>query len=319
MSVRTFFWGGITFSLSLNSALGLGSELVSEVPVPIVPFVMPLPPHVSSSCDGLPFRNASTSVPVLEFSPAIIALTNGTTFQPARMDDCNRSNSIAKFLPVLSFDETFEWYSEALETHPFTTKSATAAIMGATGDVLAQAVEAWTVGTSFGSLDGRRTFSLGMEGFFISGPFMHVGYELLEQYFPVFEEAEEGIDDTYLYYYKWFMVICQVLVDALIMDSFFVATTILSSGILEGRGLAIFQELTQAYIPACKASYLSSLIWSPVQLMAFKYVPLPFRVAAINLQDIAWFATISYMAHRCRHEKKSDQESTKETKKVTSE
>ena len=165
---------------------------------------------------------------------------------------------------------------------------------------------------------------------------MHYGYELLENIFPVFTDHHQvndsDSDSSSGPYSTWFMVICQVLVDALLMDSIMVATAIMTSSVLEGKHQqqskqqtnvsftitsrkirsilqGIWKDLSVSYIPACQASYISSVFWSPVQLLSFKYVPLPFRVAAINLQDIAWFATISYMSHRCRnnnHKEKSE-------------
>ena len=228
------------------------------------------------------------------------------------------NNSPPSSTPASFFRAAIAWYSQSLEERPVLTKSTTASLMGAVGDIVAQLVET-SLEESSGSirLDVRRTLSLAVEGFVISGPFMHFGYDLLEAYLPVFQDDNNyDNNNNNSTYSSWFMVVCQVLVDALFMDSIMVATAIMTTSFLEGSNTTtnnnnksssnknafrtILQDLKVSYLPACKASWISSVFWSPVQLLSFKYVPLPFRVAAVNLQDIAWFATISYMSHRCR-------------------
>lgn len=196
-----------------------------------------------------------------------------------------------------AFHQVATWYRESLEASPVLTKSTTAAFIGACGDVMAQIIEARSDGLSFrwSRLHLRRMFAIAAEGLCISGPLMHMSYEALEEHFPVLAEDGSSSADS------WFMVIFQVLVDAILMDSVFVATVIIAGAVLEGRGDGILEEMRSSYIPAVKAPWKSSLFWSPVQLLSFKYVPLHFRVVAVNLQDIAWSATISCMAHRCRH------------------
>ena len=201
-----------------------------------------------------------------------------------------------------------EWYSQSLETNPVLTKSITAGFMGALGDILAQAVEAWTEKTNRGTfrwrdLQVRRMLSVAAEGLCISGPLMHFAYDFLEEHLPIFsEDGEEQASALH----SWAMVFCQVFVDTIFMDSVFVATLIITSALLEGRAKEITREMTTSYIPAVKVSWLSSLFWSPVQVLSFKYIPCSYRVAAINLQDIAWNASISFMAHQSRHAHHND-------------
>jgi Mpv17 / PMP22 family len=208
-------------------------------------------------------------------------------------DDEQRIQSTA----AKAFHQVATWYRESLEASPVLTKSTTAAFIGACGDVMAQMIEARTGGISFrwSGLHLSRMLAIALEGLCISGPLMHISYEALEKHFPVFAEDGSSSADS------WFMVIFQVLVDAIIMDSVFVATVIVTGAVLEGRRDGILREMRYSYMPTVKASWRSSLFWSPVQLLSFKYVPLHFRVIAVNLQDIAWSATISCMAHRCRH------------------
>ncbi|CAB9512404.1 Peroxisomal membrane protein 2 [Seminavis robusta] len=231
-----------------------------------------------------------------------LSTSNGTTFSPSNATFvCTHDDAEAPRIRTL-LGQVGSWYSASLESNPILTKATTAAAMGACGDIFAQMVEAWSVGFVFhwSDLHLRRIFAVAAEGMFISGPLMHLSYELLEQHFPVFADDEADTNSTE--YSSWFMVLCQVLVDAIVMDSVFVATVIAATAVLEGRGRDLINELKATYIAAVKASWISSLCWSPVQLLSFKYVPLQFRVAAVNLQDIAWTATISFVAHRCHNQ-----------------
>ena len=230
------------------------------------------------------------------FSVCCGTVTNESIFCRNCNDDDNaRIPSTAAATAAAAFYRVATWYRESLEARPVITKSATAALIGACGDVLAQMIEARRTqhGVSFqwSGLQVRRMLAIAAEGLFISGPLMHLSYEALEEYFPIFADDGSSSDDS------WFMVILQVLVDAILMDSLFVATVILSGALLEGRGDGIAKVMRAAYIPAVRASWKTSLVWSPIQLLSFKYVPLHFRVVAVNLQDIAWSTTISCMAH----------------------
>jgi Mpv17 / PMP22 family len=234
----------------------------------------------------------NVTVGQLSYSPYCGGLANESIVCLSCNDDDERIHSTAA---AKAFHQVATWYRESLEVNPVLTKSTTAAFIGACGDVMAQIIEARTGGLSFrwSGLHLRRMLAIAAEGLCISGPLMHLSYEALEKHFPVFAEDGSSSADS------WFMVILQVLVDAIIMDSVFVATVIVAGTVLEGRGGGIWEKLRSSYIPAVRASWKSSLFWSPVQLLSFKYVPLHFRVVAVNLQDIAWSATISCMAHRC--------------------
>ena len=149
-----------------------------------------------------------------------------------------------------------------------------------------------------------------LEGLLVSGPLMHYSYAILEELLPIYNEND---NDT-SYYHSWLMTICQVILDLLIMDSIFVATLITTSALLEGRMRDIPQELRQDYTSAVKVSWFNSFCWAPVQCLSFKYIPFHYRVLAVNLQDVAWNASVSYMAHRNRKTRDACVASTNETK-----
>lgn len=188
-------------------------------------------------------------------------------------------------------------YSISLESNPVITKSITASLMGAVGDIFAQAVETWTNGEIFERrrINARRVFAIAAEGLLVSGPLMHYSYEVLEAYLPIYEDETESND-----LHSWYMTICQVIIDAIVMDSIFVATMMVTSALLEGRRKEIRLEMATGYVPAVKVSWFNSLCWAPIQCLSFKYIPFNYRVLAVNMQDIAWNASVSFMAHRTR-------------------
>lgn len=196
-----------------------------------------------------------------------------------------------------------KWYSRSLETCPTFTKSVTSGFMGALGDLLAQAVEAWTETAKGGcfrwrrDLNLRRVLAVAAEGLCISGPLMIFAYDLMEEHLPIYNEGDEerGSD-----LHSWIMVFCQVIIDMILIDTICVVTLLITTALLEGRAKDIQQEMALSFIPAVKVSWLSSLCWSPVQTLSFKYVPFNYRVFAINCQDIAWNASISFVAHKHR-------------------
>merc|ERR1712226_1099152 len=92
-----------------------------------------------------------------------------------------------------------------------------------------------------------------------------------------------------------------VLADTLILDSVFVATTIWVTGLLEGYSIRqLVPQFRKDYVPALKAGCATSIVVMPVELPCFRYLPLSFRVLAVNFIDIFWDAIISHMAHKSR-------------------
>ena len=176
-----------------------------------------------------------------------------------------------------------EDYHSHLQTFPVVTKSATAAAVALLGDVLAQAVfEEHDV------LDLFRSFTVALEGAFVSGPLLHYAYEWL--------------DDLHVAEIDWLDTILQVLVDIFVMDSIFTATLMVTSGLLQGQSwrCLLYHELRDSYWMAVQVSWSASLGMAPLQCINFAFLPVEYRVLMTNLQDVVWNAAVSYMAHRGR-------------------
>lgn len=182
-------------------------------------------------------------------------------------------------------------YVHNLQHYPTLTKSLTACFIGGLGDILAQWFEA------SGAVDIRRLLSVAGEGLLVSGPLMHYSYEFLDTIIPVEHPGNTPLQ-------KWLLAGIQVLVDCLVMDCVFVATLMLTTALLEGRHLrhALGEFSSGQYWAGVRVSWASSACFAPLQTWLFRYVPLEFRVMAMNVQDVFWNAAISYIAHQSRKE-----------------
>jgi protein Mpv17 len=211
---------------------------------------------------------------------------------------------------------SYSWlsrYHALLQEYPIVTKSLTGGVIGILGDILAQVVieQRRIRGTPQKQrrLDLYRTLTLTIEGVFVSGPLLHYAYDWMDELVVsgLGYDADEEASATFL------SSLVQVILDLVLMDSFFVATLMMTSAILQGHGRKqILHELGTEFVPAVKISWLSSFFMSPLQFFNFRYLPVEFRVLLTNLQDVVWEAVVSFMAHRGRRERKPSHQATKD-------
>lgn len=185
--------------------------------------------------------------------------------------------------------KAFGWYMRQLAVRPVSVKSLTAGMIGMVGDALAQGFTG-----SGRPYHLRRGLALMADGV-LSGPFMHLTYEWLERLVPT--ETEQGS----AWYHSHIAAIVHVLVDCLILDSLFVAMTILLTGVLEGipAGL-LLSQFRSDYFVTLKASWVTSAILFPLQFCMFRFLPVRLRVLGVNFLDVIWDAVLSFNAHRSR-------------------
>ena len=214
-----------------------------------------------------------------------------TNYWQNTMDDL--TDTVAQLCSaVMSF---LSFYFGLLVRFPLLTKSMTSGIIGGAGDLLAQTVERNLQRSTKGLAEPislRRSLCVAAEGLFVSGPLMHYTYDLMDYWIPV--EAATGSLQ------KWALSLLQVLLDCVVMDALFVATLMVTTAILEGKAKRIPRELRTEYLDGVKAAWASSLCFAPMQCALFRYVPISLRVLAMNVQDIVWNASVSYVAHRNR-------------------
>lgn len=157
--------------------------------------------------------------------------------------------------------------------------------LGFLGDVAAQSYERKSRGTQ--DYDKRRGMAIATESLFISGPLLHYSYELFESVLPASTSALAALT--------------HVIADTLILDSIFVASAQVVSGVLEGMHIRqVWSELRKDYLSALNISWCASLVLLPAEFVCFRYLPLAMRVLSVNVLDIVWDATISFAVHRGR-------------------
>jgi hypothetical protein len=205
-----------------------------------------------------------------------------------------------------SLHQAAVWYTMHLTTSPVITKSVTAGVIGIIGDYMAQWLEyamerrknpkqeasSLARGLSIhGRYSSRRGLSILTDGIFISGPLMHFGYNLFEHIMPI---AVGGGSSS-------LAAMTHVLADSVLLDSIFVASTFIVTGVMEGYTYKqLAHQLRSDYVPTLKASWATSLFLLPFEFACFRYLPLTFRVMSVNFLDVVWDAVVSFMAHRSR-------------------
>jgi hypothetical protein len=200
------------------------------------------------------------------------------------------------------------WYVHQLSTNPMLVKSVSTSVIGFIGDYMAQwfeyrlwrqqnkksidTIDTHTLLSIHGRYDLRRGISLAVGGLLFSGPLMHVGYEMFERVLPI--GGSTGASSS-------LAAILHVVADSLFLDCIFVATTFIITGLMEGYSFQqLFSQFKSEYVPSVKAGLATSTMLMPIEFVAFRFLPLHFRVLAVNCIDVVWDAVISFMAHRNR-------------------
>lgn len=217
-----------------------------------------------------------------------------------------------------SFGSFVASYMIALEANPIMTKSFTAGVIQSFGDVLAQFVEFAMKDETITSItldqqdfstrrnskcferirgyNPRRGLSMFADGIFVSGPLMHMSYEIFEEILPTTTVVQNSSQAT-------IAAIVHVIADSFVLDSFFVAFTFLSTGLMEGvHRHRLYSQFKTDCGSALVASWATSAVLCPIQFYFFRYLPLNLRVLSINCIDLVWSAVQSFMSHRNRHQ-----------------
>lgn len=195
-------------------------------------------------------------------------------------------------------------YLHFLGEHELLTKCLTSGVIGIIGDFLAQCFEHSMRQQSLEkvhNLDKIRLFGIFFESTLISGPLMHYAYDYMEYLVPVHvNDSKDSRKINTNPLSSWIAPSIHVLADVIILGPIFVFTMMLFTSIIEGRISTFTSEFVLDYAPALWASTIASLSFVPIQLIAFKCLPIKFRLLYMNFQDVVWNAVVSVMAHKSR-------------------
>lgn len=179
-------------------------------------------------------------------------------------------------------------------------------------------------------LDRIRLYGIFVEAAFFASPVMHYAYNYMEYLVPIHKSSNSN-DSTssninnsnghrngkskyvalpmvctrkkkkaIIILSKWAAALFHVWADVFILGPFFVLTMMFFTSITEGKISTFGSELMNDFWPTLEVSIIASLAFVPVQLLAFKYFQLKYRILYMNVQDIVWNAVVSFMAHKSR-------------------
>jgi hypothetical protein len=92
-----------------------------------------------------------------------------------------------------------------------------------------------------------------------------------------------------------------VAIDQGLMAFPFVAIMMFITGIVEGHWNTLREEFASDYIDNIHALWVAALLGiGPIQIIAFRLLPLKWRALAANILDVLEVMVMSYLAHRNR-------------------
>lgn len=166
-------------------------------------------------------------------------------------------------------------YMALLERFPIPTKVCTATLLSGVGDAIAQV---YIEGHE--RVDEARSAKFAMLGGVTVAPLLHFWYGLLNR----------AIPGT-----TFGCVVRRVMADQLLFTPVLIPVMFFYLKSFEGT-----PELT---LPLLKQEYTTTLltnwaVWTPAQLINFRFVPLKLQVLFANLVSVGWSASLSYRTHR---------------------
>ena len=175
-------------------------------------------------------------------------------------------------------------YMRLLDTYPCRTKSVSAGLVTAIGDILAQLIESKVTGVSF-VLNFQRVWAFTIASTIFVGPFVHWIYELLWLIGRRLEKM--GISKTW-------RTIAQVLFDQTVgvwtfFPSYFYVHAIIEA--LVKNKLPDFAHVQNKISKELVSVIISNYkLWPVVNYINFTYVPENLRVLVSNIVSILWNA-----------------------------
>lgn len=200
-------------------------------------------------------------------------------------------------------------YMYFLNELPVLTKCITSAIISGIGDLSAQYTEYSLNAVSSEvyypfQVDFMRQLGIITEASFVSGPIMHYAFDILEVWFPVHGEyTAEDLEKSKMNVAvrRWCAALTHLLFDTLILCPLFVLTIMVFTSLAEGEVKNLAYEVRYNFAGTYYIATLASLVFAPLQLLAFRILPINLRLLYMNVQDIFWNAIVSFMTHRSRH------------------
>jgi hypothetical protein len=191
--------------------------------------------------------------------------------------DCKKafpSQDSASSGDALILSNPLLWYSQKLDSHPLVTKCLTGCLILGNGDVLSQFIEGED------TWDVARTARFAFIGLVFEAPALHYWYQYLKKVFP--GRTAKPIAQ-------------RVLWDQLAFNPPYLVIFLSMVWKLEGKENGELPDLMESTLPS--AMIANWLVWTPVQIFTFGWVPGKYQVLATNVVALAWNAYLSFCSH----------------------
>jgi peroxisomal membrane protein 2 len=201
----------------------------------------------------------------------------------------------------LWFYRAWRWYNQLIDRKPVMTKSITAGIIVALGDVTGQWMERTATamataaaaasdessdptasslhGGDGGGYDIIRTIRFCAMGVFLQAPVTHYYYHALDVQFPPTD-------------YPWtWTTLTKLIIDQSLFAPTFLLAVFLFLGFFEGESFhSIMEDISDVYWPTMTANWK---LWIPATILNLAYVAPQYRVLYCNLIFFAWSIFLS--------------------------
>ncbi|KAJ1635783.1 hypothetical protein T492DRAFT_963965 [Pavlovales sp. CCMP2436] len=234
--------------------------------------------------------------PMLKHVGGARALSVGAPMMVLRGGAGRKPRAQAAALTCMSLAGTWTDYVALLEEKPIRTKMATAAVLSAIGDLLAQTLDAAV--TSFCP---RRMLVLVFINIIYFAPMLHYWYIFFDYVVGKQLKLKAGTMKSTAAY----LALDQLMNAPVTLLGFFAIFTLINaiSEVAVGvpfPGLAALAATVSAKV---QGSYVTALVanwkvWTAPQLLNFAVVPAPLRVPFANVVAILWNAVISVIANK---------------------
>jgi len=176
-----------------------------------------------------------------------------------------------------------------MEYHPLATNSVLTLNLWIAGDVLAQKSEQKDKPTF--TWDSVRTAQCAGYGGFVTGPLFAIWYPWLDRISKQYQLAAR--------YGPWGPPIAKVIADELIMDPPCIFMFLGYMTLCEGNGFDTFVgKLSHEFWNIWIASFV---VWPPVLLGTFRYLPVYAQAPVINAVCVVWDAFLSHRNQESKH------------------
>eukprot|EP00906_Rhabdomonas_costata_P033992 RCo047848 len=176
-----------------------------------------------------------------------------------------------------------EWYSEETVSHPLATKALTCSFIYSLGDVAVQLLDRRK------RFDWTRLLAVALYALFVIGPVSHYWYELLELGVTQFLGAA-----------GWQAVGLKIALDQFLYTPIF--TVIFFTYMALAHGLTCGDAIRVAFARLLPTLKVNWVVWPPVHVITFGFIPLDFRVLFISVMAFFWACFLSYAASRLHME-----------------